>query len=173
MNEFSLCVGIMAFVCVNALQTPSSSALTTITMEDNKGRSFALVFGTDVRATDGFDTELGEFPIPPPPPPGLFEARFVDRPTHRRVPGDGSYKDIRPFVRSAQIDTFIVRFQTADDAYPVRFRWEPSQIVTCDSMIIRYKSNGNSVSVNMAKASMLMLNDTDISTLQIINYGVR
>ena len=142
-------------------------------MTDSKGRQLTLTFGTDMNATDGFDTSLGEVPIPPPPPPGNFDLRFVDRPGVHRVPGDGSYVDFRGFHSRSQVDTFIVRFQVPNDAYPVRFFWDPVGKTFCDSMFVEFASLHGIERLDMSTRTMLTLHESDQTTLRIKKYGAR
>lgn len=141
------------------------------TMRDQAGRHFTLVLGVDPKATDGFDPVFGEVPIPPPPPPGNFELRFLDRPGHPRVPGDGSYVDIRPLRSPTQVDTFIVHFQTANETYPVTFSWD--RLRGCDSMFVVCRIGDVLRRIIMNSASSLSLNDEGESKLMIIRYGAR
>lgn len=56
--------------------------------------SDTLRYGLDPAATDGIDSPLGEFELPPVPPTGIFDARFVG--TGIGVPiGEGLRKDFR------------------------------------------------------------------------------
>lgn len=41
------------------------------------GGTDTLYFGIDPSATDGIDSVLGEFQLPPPPPSGIFDCRFI------------------------------------------------------------------------------------------------
>ncbi len=139
---------------------------------DSKGSQFSLTYGNDPDATDGFDLGLGEVPIPPPPPPDILEMRFLDQPGRPRVPGDGSYVDIRPFRSAAQVDTFFVRFQVSADAFPVTFGWDG--IADCDSMFVEIRNDEDLTRVNMAAQTSLSLEENrQESKLMIIKYGAR
>ena len=153
------------------LWSGSPSSLMHLSMKDRVGREFVLTFGTDPKATDGFDETLGEVPIPPLPPPGNFELRFLDPPGHPRVPSDGTYTDVRPPYSSTQTDTFIVHFQTSSEGYPVVFSWERSNY--SDSMFVQYRIEDSIRRVNMRTQSSLVLNETAESKLMIILYGSR
>jgi hypothetical protein len=159
---------LVAIVATDAL-SGLKERMTEFTMTDRRGVRFTLRFGTDPHATDGFDIALGEVPIPPPPPPGNFELRFLDRPNMRRIPGDGSYVDIRPIRAKTQIDTFIVHFQSPADGFPLTFSWShPSD---CDSMFVECKEGRKKRRVDMLKDHALEFEDENESRLIIIKYG--
>jgi hypothetical protein len=149
----------------------SHERMMNLTVSDTKGLQYTLRFGTDPNATDGFDSLLGEMPIPPISPPGTFDIRFLDRPGHPRIPGDGSYIDVRPLRSHAQVDTFIVRFQSSSDAYPLTLKWDRVTATLCDSMIILYRIEEAVVPVNMSKQRTMTIHDESISSLRIIKYG--
>jgi hypothetical protein len=57
---------------------------------DNAGGMLQLYAGLSLAATNGLDTLLGEFPLPPLPPTGVFDARF-----NLPVGNESSLKDYR------------------------------------------------------------------------------
>jgi hypothetical protein len=145
-----------------------------IAISDTLGHRYAVVFGVDFRATDGFDKDLGEMPIPPPPDVAAFDVRMLD-PHHRRqpYPGFGSYFDVRPFLSRMQIDSFYIRFQPANEAYPMRFSW-PGQISDAvDSAFIFYVEAGNHVKRDMLKEKFFFVRDPNVHECMLITYGAK
>jgi hypothetical protein len=169
--DFMIVVAVALLIGVSEISSGPAGNLMHFSMMDKTGRNFSLTFGSDPNATDGFDQAFGEAPIPPSPPPGIFELRFLDRPGHPRVPGDGSYIDIRPFRSDTQVDTFIVHFQTANEAYPITFSWD--HVRDCDSAFVQCRIGDSILRVNMQKQKSLQMDDEGESKLVIICYGAR
>jgi hypothetical protein len=107
--------------------SPVTDAL-QLRAEDAGGRSAVITLGYDAHASDGYDVELAEMPIPPIPSVQAFDFRFVDRSWLHRKPETGSYSDIRSPHRDAGVDTFLVRFQPQNDAWPARISWDEHTI---------------------------------------------
>ena len=96
--------------------------------EDAGKRSTTIVLGYHPAATEGFDVEFSEMPVPPVPAVQAFDFRFVDRKWLHREPATGTYADVRPLRATADADTFFVRLQPQNEAFPVRISWDSRQI---------------------------------------------
>jgi len=69
---------IILLILFNGLQAQIAPAfVASINVTDLSNRSQALQFGLDPVATDGIDSNLGEYLLPPIPPAGVFDARFI------------------------------------------------------------------------------------------------
>lgn len=94
---------------------------------DAGGNSCVIVLAYHDDASMQYDIALGEKPIPPIPAVEAFDVRFLDPPGIRRTPPTGSYRDIRPRAPVARIDTFRIRVQPQNGAFPVRLSWDARQ----------------------------------------------
>jgi hypothetical protein len=133
-----------------------------------------VAFGFDNRGTDGFDIDLGEYPLPPPPPPGTFDFRLIDRPGMVRVPGSGSYVDIRKYNHRLQVDTFFIRLQVgAGDTSP-RLEWDAVPEGICDSLFLERGTDKRRRRLDTSEErEMEMENIQGVIQFAIITYGAR
>jgi hypothetical protein len=146
------------------------SIIVPITAEDMEHHSHTIVLGLHTRATDGFNLNLGERPIPPVPPVPVLDVRFLD-PTRRRTdyPGLDSYVDLRPMKRTGQVDTFYVGFRPADEAYPVRFLWNVQALNRFDRVALLYAPSKDSIlTIDMKRQGMAELGGAGLSPHLII-----
>lgn len=153
-----------------AQKAPSFLALTAT---DAAGATHTVRLGVHADGTHEFDTALGEFPVPPVPFPDMFDFRVLDHPDHPREPRTGTYTEIRPFVSSAQADSFIVRIVTAPDAYPVKVVLPPDLRTVCDSLTVLYPSAGQYLRAHVDSSRSWSLSDPTITALLVIRHGVR
>lgn len=111
-----------------ALRAADSSAV-VIDVADRQGNHNSVRIGVHARATNGFDQELGERPIPPVPTVPAFDIRITDPLRQKgRYAGLDAYTDFRAYRSEAQADTFVIRFQPTLDYYPVTFRWRSEEV---------------------------------------------
>jgi len=122
-----------------------------------------LTFGQDPNATDSIDLSLGEYELPPPPPPGIFDSRFV-LPTN---PEMGSLKDYRDSTLTEI--TWKLTFQPGIAGYPMTFSWDSTSFPE-GTFYLKDWINGSYVFVNMKNQSNYMLTDSVITSLRIIFY---
>jgi hypothetical protein len=94
-----------------------------ITFRDLAGHRHTITFGMEAGATYGFDSMLGEQPIPPVPAVPAFDIRFLDPMGRKQYPYESSYLDIRGLNGAAQIDTFFVSFQPSEGRFPITVSW--------------------------------------------------
>lgn len=173
-----LIVAFLMSVLLLARDAPDSGAppqyTLPIVIADSGGRRFAISLGVHPEATDGFDAQLGERPIPPVPDVAAFDIRFLD-PNGRKAPypGLGSYLDVRPYRSRSQVDTFYVRFQPRDQAYPMLMSWPVKIREVVDSAFVVIPDGGGSRRINMLEDHAFRIMDDTINTCMVVVYGVR
>lgn len=145
-----------------------------IIIADSGGRKFAISLGVNPEATEGFDAQLGERPIPPPPDVAAFDIRFLD-PQNRKTPypGHGSYLDLRPYRSRTQVDTFYVRFQPRDQAYPMLISWPVKIREVVDSAFVIINTGEGLQRTNMLQEHHLRVTESSVHTCMVILYGVQ
>jgi hypothetical protein len=145
----------------------------TLTVFDAAGHFRQLTFGVHPEATYEFEREFGEMLIPPIPPAPVFDVRFVDLPGRRRFAGTGSETDIRTFSSSSQADTFLVRFQSAESARPLRFQWSADVRDKCDSLRMECILGNKLLSLQATDINSFELDDDSATWLRIMLFGPR
>ncbi|HLG32036.1 MAG TPA: T9SS type A sorting domain-containing protein, partial [Ignavibacteriaceae bacterium] len=135
-----------------------------IIVEDAGGMesSEVLIFGQHVDATDSIDASLGEYELPPPPPPSVFDSRFI-LPT---IPQVSSFKDLRDSNKTEI--TWTMTFQPGSAGYPMIFSWD-SLSFPAGTIYLKDRINGSIVNVNMKNQSSYVLTNPAITSLNI-NY---
>ncbi|GJQ63062.1 MAG: hypothetical protein SCALA702_21150 [Melioribacteraceae bacterium] len=118
-----------------------------------------MSFGCDANATDGIDSDLGEFELPPVPPAGVFDSRFV-------LPGNiASLADIRPLGQDEV--TWTLQFQTGTDGYPVTISWD-NTVLPEGSFYLQDPFGGSIVNVDMKSTDMYEVTNSSITSLLIV-----
>jgi hypothetical protein len=135
---------------------------------DAGGRSFRILLGYHENATDGFDAAFGEIPVPPVPAVSAFDFRFLDRSWMKRIPSTGTYADIRAARTLATPDTFLVRIQPENAAYPVRIEWDPSMTAAFRAAMLEVERSGAAERVDMRAVAAAHLDADAEPALRII-----
>ncbi|MFN0157189.1 MAG: hypothetical protein ACKVRP_03845 [Bacteroidota bacterium] len=154
-------------------QNPSDDVRVSIQILDAAGVSNSLVIGFHIDATGGYDLQLGEMPVPPLPLENVFDARIVDVPGRERMPSTGSYVDMRKLVALSQVDTFVIRFRTAVESYPITFSWDPEASELCESLTLKYHDGRQEYEVDMLSTNEWVVKDSTITSCRIVWYGVK
>lgn len=161
-------------VCAASQGNGQDSAYVAVQGSDGEGHTLAITLGVHTRATNSFNWQLGERPIPPVPAAPVFDVRFVDV-TRRRTdyPGLDSYIDLRPYTARSQADTFYVRFQPANTSYPMHFSWSHDVGTRFQQAMLVYRKGSEVLTVNMANQDTLTLGEAadPINTLVIVTRG--
>lgn len=154
----------------NAHQPPLT---VTLSVFDAAGRFRHLTFGVHPDATYEFENAFNEMLMPPIPPAPVFDIRFADVNNLQRLAGTGSETDIRTFVSSEQVDTFIVRIQVAQGALPLRLVWTGEGRANCDSLKVEYIENSIMKTTDAATVGSFEVWDESTSLLKIYLFGPR
>lgn len=119
----------------------------------------SLRFGISASGTNGLDSCLGEYTLPPVPPAGAFDCRFI-------LPSnDPSTRDIRN--DSAVNRTWRIAFQPSGSGYPVTFNWNPSTLPALGSFTLKDEINGSIVNINMRNQTSYVLSNSGVTSLKI------
>ena len=131
-----------------------------ITIKDNGNGLKSLLFGASAIATDGIDTQLHEYSLPPTPPQsGIFDVRFK-LPIN---PVDYSLEDYRYSEQTAIV--WEINFQPGPGGYPVTLSWDINQFPG-GSFYLKDIS-GAIVDINMKLLNSCVVTNPDISALKI------
>ncbi|MBI5647201.1 MAG: hypothetical protein HY962_09750 [Ignavibacteriae bacterium] len=144
---FLLCACVMPPMRAIA-QVPVQDSI-AILAYDAAGQSGGIVIGYHPDATTGYDPLLGDKPIPPVPAVDAFDFRCIDPPGLRRTPPTGCYRDIRRPQPAAVADTFRIRVQPQNGAFPVRIGWRQTQLRAFRAAFLRLSNDTGDVSVDM------------------------
>jgi len=117
-----------------------------------------LTFGMNALATDGIDSDLGEYELPPVPPAGVFDARFV---LPNNAPSPIDYRGIN----NTEI-VWKVKFQPSSGGYPFTLSWNPSDLPD-GSFMLTDALGGLVVSVNMKSENSVEVTNTSVNELHI------
>lgn len=147
--------------------SPMTDAL-RLRAEDAGGRSAVITLGYDAHASDGYDVELSEMPIPPIPSVQAFDFRFVDRTWLHRKPETGSYTDIRSPRNDAGVDTFLVRFQPQNDAWPARISWDENTIQRFSSATLLLRKPGGEERIDMKAEAFASIDASADPVLRVL-----
>jgi hypothetical protein len=134
--------------------------LARMVLRDNGGDADSLEFGTAEGATDGIDTQFGEYELPPIPPFGVFDVRW-------QVSGiQGMKRDIRDTLGgSRELATYTGKLQAGEGGFPFHLRWNPLELPDSGSFILRYLAE-TLISINMKQQDSAVI--TDAETFQVI-----
>ncbi len=140
-----------------------------LTVHDASDTTNWIFWGLDISATDGIDSALGEYELPPPPPEGHFDIRWIN-PPGTTVLGQGCSLDLRRFTSTAQIDTYRVHVQPSFTAYPMTIRW-PRELVKdyyrCGARMVNYPG-GDVINVDMTAVDSVLVPDASVQSLLLI-----
>jgi len=123
------------------------------------------IWGVDPQATV-IDSSEEEFELPPVIT-GTFDARFRSRPRSSGLFGNGSWTDMRGFLRESQIDTYMVAFQPGPAGYPVTVKW--SKLLIADAFkgsVTLGKNSG--LTTDMKIMDSVVISNSNSSELYII-----
>jgi hypothetical protein len=175
MHRISLSVifcAVVSFTVIpSALVLCQDSLIIPITISDAAGHFLTMRFGVHSMASYGFDEWLDEVPLPPYPPVPVFDVRFLDPQRRKQFAGDGAYVDIRQFISTAQADTFALRFQPSEDAFPLTFAWDREQTLRCDSIVVIPIGESGPFRVDMKSSSTFHVFSPDFTTALIVMKG--
>lgn len=144
-----------------------------LSVVDAAGIRNTLTLGFHGHATDGFDTHIGELPVPPIPVENAFDVRLGDRAGMQRMPPTGSYVDLRALRQPSQIDTFILHFRTAQESYPLRFSWPASIRESCDSLTLISGDGQEEDVIDMLSTTEWVVTEASVSSCKIVWWGVK
>lgn len=148
------------------------SARISLTATDKSGNQHTIVCGSHPAASLGYDTQLGELPVPPVPSNDMFDVRFLDPPALIRQPSSGSYIDVRPPFPNSHIDTFVIRIRTQAESYPIRVRWSLETVNDIPrSNLIRTIAD-STISIDMVEQSEIFIRDNLVEQLVLIRSAV-
>jgi hypothetical protein len=127
-----------------------------VTDAGNVGDS--LRFGVSSAGTNGIDTCLREYSMPPAPPAGAFDCRFI-LPINEAVRTD---------IRNDSLvnRTWRMTFQPST-GYPMTFNWNPSTLPASGSFTLKDEVNGTIVNINMRNQTSYTLTNSGIASLKI------
>lgn len=150
-----------------------------VTVSDDSVGTAVLRFGVRPGASYGIwgvsplntnqDFSEGEFEIPPRVF-GIFDARFEDPHLTQEHFGQGAWTDMRPFVSSAQVDTYRIRFQPAyllGGDYPMKLEWSPEQISQSYLGPVEMVEDFG-LPVNMKSQGLVKITNSASSTVMIV-----
>jgi hypothetical protein len=136
-----------------------------LTVNENGYISYGLLFGVNQLATKGLDTSLGEREYPPFCPPGCPMAMIV-------APFGNAVLDIRPYVSSAQIDTYTVAFQKSDDwGFPFTFSWPNLSPYYSGPVRLKSDITGSHFDIDMKAQTSFTDTNTSVGIVYIIAQG--
>jgi hypothetical protein len=144
-----------------------------LTACDAENHKHTLYFGFHPQATYGFDSWLGEAPIPPVPAVPAFDVRFLDPVRQKQFAGDGAYVDIRHFSSRGQTDTFFVYAQPANRSFPLTFSWPEGLGRTFGTIVLKYEHAGSSRVVDMTTQTSFAIEEDGPASFTIITSGLK
>lgn len=149
---------LLCFTAAGQGQVPLRDSL-RVFVTDAAGSAHVIVLGHHDEASDDFDIALGESPVPPVPFDLVFDARFVDRPGVPRVPETGAYRDIRKHGE-ARIDTFLIRVQPVNNAWPVELRWREDETPQFEQLLLRPRDAEGTFIDMQSQSRFVLAHDT-------------
>ncbi len=157
-REIGTIVGDNGFILRTTVPKPTWSAM--LTLEDPSGSNGWLIFGQAPSATDGFDSTFNEYPLPPRLSTVSLDRRFI-MPSQS---GMTSLTDIRSDTLSSILWTFS--FHPASCGYPITLEWDSIGLPP-GTMMLKDRTAGRTVNVNMKSRQSYTLADSTIDTLDI------
>jgi photosystem II stability/assembly factor-like uncharacterized protein len=137
--------------------------LDTLTITDHGNSSGQLLVGAQAGATDGIDPAYGEAELAPTPSAGTFDVRWVIPPTR------GTTVDIRNlFNPSGPQRVYTFTIQPGPGGYPFAISWNKSGFATGTFLLQDQATQGGLISVSMKLQSSLVISNSSITTLQIV-----
>ncbi|MCE1189353.1 MAG: T9SS type A sorting domain-containing protein [Ignavibacteria bacterium] len=142
------------------MSAPSVAINVPITVTDSAGGTLNLALGLSPQATDGIDTVLGEYPLPPVPPTSVFDARF-----NLPVGNDASWKDYRKgYDTSITTTVHELQYQTGA-GNKITVSWNMPQrtvglmqdVVTGTLLVVPMKGAGSYTIANPASISKVKI----------------
>ncbi len=138
----------------------SSSLLLT----DNGAGSGSLDFGEAEAATDGIDSVLGEYELPPKPGSGTFDIRWTIPAT------DGINRDFKGTLDiSNPTNTFTAEFQPGPGGYPVTFKWNAESFLPGGWHLKDGATSGSIFDINMWLDTSVTIGDTSVHSIEIVH----
>ncbi|MDP4174652.1 MAG: M6 family metalloprotease domain-containing protein [Bacteroidota bacterium] len=132
-----------------------------ITVADgNNTNSQVLSIGCSPQASQGIDTQLGEFSLPPSPPASAFDAR-LKLPV---VPAEYSYADYR--IDTLKSIDWYVSYQTGSGGNPITLSWDAASLPE-GSFRLKDAITGSLVNVNMKTQNSYTLTNPELLSLKI------
>lgn len=140
----------------------------TILVEDVEGRSQELVLGESEEATEGLDTHLGEYQLPPLPPSTAFDARWI-------VSGyEGFHIDFRPMLADDRThNIWTMRIQTTGDNLPMTLSWDPSELWDGFFDLYDEPDAGEGIQVDMKEEGSVTISGSSTKQLMVKHRRTR
>lgn len=140
------------------------SSISAVTITDNGANSEAIIFGEDGSATSGIDTHLGEIELDPKPTPGIFDIRWL-------IPGTNGTKInyLDTLSPANPVNIFTAEFQPGPSGYPIIIKWNPSILRKGGWRILDGLTHGSIFNLNMLFNTSLVINNTDIGSIEIVH----
>ncbi len=142
-----------------------------ITVNDNQGTHVTRSAGIRPDATPCVDETYGEIQLPPLPPDESFDVRFLNPRPENVCYDQGLSADYRPYLGPSQVDTFVLRFQTKSQNYPMTLSWPTKMRDHVVGLRMMDRLNGFFVNTDMAESESIILNDPMINEVYVISTG--
>ena len=130
---------------------------------DNGAEKDSLAFGTISGATDGIDTALGESERSPKPPPGTFDVRWYIPAT---IGTSLDYRDTLGNVHQQNI--YFAEMQPGIGGYPFTISWNVDSLDSGLFILRDSLTHGGLLQVDMKKQNSVVVSNTSVTTLEII-----
>ena len=129
-----------------------------IIVNDAANANDSLRFGVSSAGTNGIDTCLREYTMPPAPPLGAFDCRFI-------LPNNEA---VRTDIRNDSLVNRTWRMTSQPPTgYPITFNWNPSTLPANGSFSLKDEINGTTVNINMRNQTSYTLTNSGITSLKI------
>jgi hypothetical protein len=130
---------------------------------DNGAEKDSLAFGTISGATDGIDTALGESERSPKPPQGTFDVRWFIPSTN------GTSLDYRDTLSNVhQQNVYLAEMQPGVGGYPFTISWEIDSLDSGMFVLRDSTTHGGLLQVDMKKQNSVVVSDTSIKVIEIL-----
>lgn len=137
--------------------------LDTLLLLDHGNVSGQLILGAQPGASDGIDPAFGETELPPKPSAGTFDVRWVIPSTR------GAGVDIRNLFNPSNLQrVYTFTIQPGPGGYPFIISWNKAGFATGTFLLQDQGTQGALLSVSMKMQNVLVIANSSITTLQIV-----